>query len=392
MRKIKISAVINDLLIGGSQNILFNIFAQLDRNSFDREVIYLYDFGAQGRSTFEREFKALCPIVNLGGEKKPSAFSSFLRLYRHFRKERPDIVQCYLPNSVILATFAARLAGVPSIIIHEQNTHKFYSRKLEWAFRFARFFATLTITYSETLEDELFGTNCVLTAPVEKVSRASYTVYNGIDLAKVEEVKRATNRHAKRSELGLSDSDILVFSAARLIDWKGYEYLIEAVAKIRHKLENVKVLIAGEGPEEEKLRNLIEKHHLHDVVHLIGPRTDVFEILAVSDIYPQAYAYPEGFSSISIGMSGMEAMAFGLPIIISLYPAIYHGITDAENVRIVKPRDPDGLAEALLSLSTDKEERERIGRNAEAYVQEFFSTKASGAIYESIYRALVRQR
>jgi len=150
------------------------------------------------------------------------------------------------------------------------------------------------------------------------------------------------------------------------------------------------LLIAGSGEQESSLRALIAELKLDSSVRLLGPRTDVFEILAASDIYPQALAYPEGFSSISIGMSGMEAMAFDVPVVAARYPSLYDHIKDKENALIVEPRDIAGLANAIIYLASNPDQRARIGKNARRFVEDYFSSEKAVLIYESVYRALVR--
>lgn len=386
--KIKVIAVINDILLGGAQSVLLSIGSLIDRRKFDFTVCYIKDFGPT-RSNFQKEFEAVgITPVSLGKGKPGSFITSFFRLYRHIRREKPDILHCCLPDAVILSVFAGRLAGVRKIIIHEMNTHRFYSRKLEFFFRLARRFADLTITYEETLEGELFGDYQVLKDPIVSLERRSYTIYNGIDLGKVDGIKQKTSFEKKRKELGVGSDTTLIFSAARLIPWKGFEYLLRAMPKVMAHCSNVVLLIAGEGEQQAFLQKLIDELGLSNVVQLIGPRSDVYEILAVSDIYPQAYAYPEGVSSISISMSGMEAMAFDLPVVAARYPALYTHIKDKENALIVEPRDIEGIADALIFLVHEKEARKRIGKNGRIFVEEYFSSRKTISVYESIYLAL----
>lgn len=388
--KMKITAIINDITLGGAQAVVLNIASLIDKERFDFSVCYINDYIAEVRPDFHSEFEAAgVTVTNLGKGGKRRLAISFFRLLRHLRQERPDILHCCLPDAVILGVFVGRLAGVKKIVIHEMNTHRFYSKKLEFFFRIARRFANLTITYSETLETELFGDFKILQQPIVSLQRNSYTIYNGIDLAKVDETKQKVSFEEKRKELGVDPGAILIFSAARLIEWKGFEYLVRAAPEVMAACPNSVILIAGGGAQEPFLRKLIDEFDLSRTVKLLGPRTDVYEILAVSDIYPQAYAYPEGFSSISISMSGMEAMAFNLPIVASRYPALYDHIKDKENACIVEPRDIEGLAKALIFLVNNKTERERIGKNARQFVEEYFSSRKTILIYESIYRALL---
>ena len=390
--KIRIAAVINDLLIGGAQSILLNLITQINPDEFTYSVAYIYDHAKDGRPDFTKAFTEAGVLpVNLGQGKKRHYFTAFWRLYRYVSAEKPDILHLMLPDAVILSIFAGRLAGVRSIVIHEMNTHSFYSKKLRFLFKVARNLADLTITYSETLEDELFGNHVALTAPITKLSRRSYTIYNGVDLDKVDAAKRATSFADKRHELGVAENAVLIFSAARLIPWKGFEYLVRAMPKVMAACPNAILLIAGEGEQEPLLRSLISEYGLEDRIRLLGPRQDVFEILAVSDIYPQAYSFPPGFSTISISMAGMEAMAFGLPPVVSKYPELYDHIEDKENAMLVEPRNLDEIAGALITLVNDKAMRERIGRGARRFVEDYFSSSKIMLIYESVYRALVER-
>jgi len=389
--RIKVTAVINDISLGGAQAVLLGIASLVDKGAFDFNVCYLNDYPPGDRPDFEKEFLAAgIPLANLARGMKHRPVTSFFRLLAHLRHERPDILHCCLPDSVIMGAFAGRLAGVKSVIIHEMNTHNFYSRKLEFFFKIARLFSNLTISYSEVLETELFGDCEILQRPVTSITRKSYTVYNGVDLAKVDEVKRTISRDQKRKELGVAPDALLIFSAARLIGWKGFEYLVRAAPKVLAVCPNAVILIAGGGEQGPFLRTLIDELHVGQSVRLLGPRTDIYEILAVSDMYPQAYAYPDGVSSISISMAGMEAMAFGLPIVASRYPALYEHIENKENALIVEPRDIDGIASALIFLANDKDARERIGKNARRFVEDYFSSRKVVLIYESLYRALFR--
>lgn len=388
MLKTKIVYLTNDLLLGGTQSIVLDIASSIDASRYEREMWYLDDHknGDATRPDFVPKFEEAGIRTRCFGVRRfiPGIFA----LRRALKEAKPDIIHVCLPDAVIIGTIAARLAGVKRVVIHEQNTHKFYSWKLNAAFAFARSLADLTIAYSDTLEDELFGAHHILRTPIERIEHRSYTIYNAIRTDNVAKVNTEGTRRAKRAELGISDDDILLFTAARLVDWKGHAYLIEAFADVITACPNAKLRIAGEGPQESELTALIRKHGLEDSVLLLGPRTDVYELLAAADIFPQAYAYPEGFSSITLGMSGMEAMAFGLPVVASRYPALYEGIEDGKNVLLVEPRDVAGLSGALMSLCKDSTLRMRIGSAARRYVEERFSYAVSAKIYESLYDAL----
>ena len=248
--KIRVAAVINDVTLGGAQSVLLNIASLLDKKKFTFSVSYLRDFSSEGSPDLISQFEESgTTVTNLGRGKKHTILFSIFLLYRHLKKDKPDILHCCLPDAVIVGVIAGRMAGVKRIHIPPMNTHDFYSNKLDLLFRLVRNFADLTISYSETLESELFGSYEILHEPIASLSRKSYTVYNGIDISNVDEVKSKISYEKKRAELGVGADEILIFSAARLIPWKGFEFLIKALPGVVAARSNFTVLIAGSGEQ-----------------------------------------------------------------------------------------------------------------------------------------------
>jgi glycosyltransferase involved in cell wall biosynthesis len=107
-------------------------------------------------------------------------------------------------------------------------------------------------------------------------------------------------------ELGIKDETILL-SLGRLSYQKNHQKLIESLNKLKE--ENFICLIAGDGPLENKIKMQIKKYQLSDKVRILGHRTDVKNLLCISDVLIQASIF-EGFPNVFI-----EAASVGLPII-----------------------------------------------------------------------------
>ena len=82
-------------------------------------------------------------------------------------------------------------------------------------------------------------------------------------------------------------------------------------------------------------------------------------------------------------------MAFGLPIIASRYPALYKNIEHTKNALVIEPKDIQALSDYLIYLLDSKEERERIGKEARLFDDEYSSLQGTVLIYESLYKALL---
>ena len=115
------------------------------------------------------------------------------------------------------------------------------------------------------------------------------------------------DKNTKKSELKLGVDDIIVFSVGELNENKNQEVIVRAIAKLNNP--KIHYLIAGQGKKEEELINLAEELGVN--LHLLGYRTDIVELLNMSDIFAFS-SYREGLS-----VALMEAMAAGLPCVVS---------------------------------------------------------------------------
>ena len=176
------------------------------------------------------------------------------------------------------------------------------------------------------------------TAPV----RAT-VVHNGIDLTPFTSL---LSRRQARSRLRWPQEELVVLSVARLSPEKGLETLIKAAQGL-----NLRVVIAGEGPEHAPLAAL-------GGAQLLGARDDIPLLLAAADLYCQP-SHREG-----LGLAIIEAMAAGLPVVASDVGGIPELIPDSETGVLVPVGDFTALRQALSRLSTDPQQRAALGQRA----------------------------
>lgn len=390
--KIKIIFLINDVILGGAQNVVLNLASLLDRKKFNVKVCYLKDTAniKPGDSDYRKEFgEANIEMIGLGGSGK-SKINDFLRLFKFLKKKKPDILHCHLFYSSILGLIVGKIVGVKKIIAHEHNTHKFFPKKITLLLKFIRPLFDLTICFSDFVEMELFGNSKILNKPIDKITRRSYTIFNGINLDLVDSVKENINFEKKRKELGVDSKDMLVVSVGRLIPWKGHENLIKSFSYIIKKYNSIKLIVVGWGSGEEYLKKLIIKLGLEKNVKILGTREDVYEILSVSNIFSLVLSYGKEINAESIGIAGFEAMAFGLPPIVGDYPAVHKFIKNGVNGIIAEPNNPKALADSITLLVEEKDKRLFIGENARKYIESDLSWRKLVKIYESLYCSILK--
>ena len=163
-----------------------------------------------------------------------------------------------------------------------------------------------------------------------------------------------------RAALGLEDGTVYAIAVGRLVSRKGYPELLGALAKCRSR--NLRLLIAGDGPEAPGLRRLCTELGIDGRVRFLGQVTEEqkYQYLSNADIFCLA-THHEGF-----GIVYQESMHCGLPIVTTNVGGQTDFLTDGDNALLTNPGDVDGLAARLDRLADDEVERRRMGaRNRE---------------------------
>ena len=168
---------------------------------------------------------------------------------------------------------------------------------------------------------------------------------------------------------------VKVVTIARLVEKKGVEYAIRAVAKVAKNKPNIKYTIVGDGLLREDLQSLIEQLNVADIVKLIGwkQQEQVVEILSNSDILlaPSVTAHNDDQEGIPVVL--METMAMGLPIISTQHSGIPELVQDGVSGYLVPERDVDALAEKLNYLIEHPELWSSMGLAGREFVEDNYN-------------------
>jgi L-malate glycosyltransferase len=186
-----------------------------------------------------------------------------------------------------------------------------------------------------------------------------------------------------RRELGIAANHPVVLSTGGLRPEKAYEVLIDAAARLVESLPELRVLIAGDGPEREKLEALVTGLGLSGVVTLLGVRNDIPDLLAAADLAVCCSDFEGGPLSV------MEYMGAGLPVVATKVGGLPELVRDGENGVLVPPRDPDDLAESIAGLLVDAGRRRRMGQAGRLLRESEYGGDAFIARLEALYERLL---
>ena len=193
--------------------------------------------------------------------------------------------------------------------------------------------------------------------------------------------ERDSHRKALAEEFNFPQDSILVGNLAALVPHKDHDTLIAAAVIVLLQRPKTKFLIAGRGPEEEKLFESIKRMGLLGKVLLLGHRPDPIPLLKALDIYVQS-SWGEGMGSVLI-----EAAACGVPVCATTAGGIPEVVEDGATGFLVQPRNPEALAGVIMRMLDDANLRKNMAKESRAGIGRFGLTRMANdmeKIYDSI--------
>jgi glycosyltransferase involved in cell wall biosynthesis len=196
----------------------------------------------------------------------------------------------------------------------------------------------------------------------------------------------SVNGDTVRRSLGWEDEDIVI-STRTLKPIYGMEYLLSAFSQVVKIQPQSRLLICGDGPLMEKLKNYCKLEGMDEFVHFEGAvkNEDLPKYLAAADVYVS--------SSLSDGtsVSLLEAISMGLPVVVSDIPTNREWIKDGMNGILTRPEDPYAIRDALVSLLSDEEKRQTFSERNVQLAREKANWDYNFTKLEMIYRSMIKK-
>jgi len=235
--------------------------------------------------------------------------------------------------------------------ISKQATIQNFAKEIAW--KYLRWYynkCDFTIVPSQTISTLITknGFNNVRVIP------------NGIDIEKFSSQKPEFTR----ADFGISDDDAVFLFVGRLVTEKNLDVLIRAAPLIIKEIPHARFVIAGTGPAEQYYKNLALSHKVDSKFAFLGfvPDNKIYSLYKNSDVF----VFPSKFETQ--GLSGIEALASGLPVCGADYLAVSEIIQDGVNGTLFNPDDPKDCAEKAIS-AYDK--RKSLSSNTISSVQKY---------------------
>ncbi|MBD3321651.1 MAG: glycosyltransferase [Chitinivibrionales bacterium] len=286
------------------------------------------------------------------------------RLWRFFRKNKRDILCCNFEKDVRIGGVAAKLAGVQKIFVRKGLALLYDKATYRWAYRWV---VDDIITPALSIKKSFKQFEWI---NQERI----HVVPNGVEIPDT----AGWSRKYLCNELGVSGECPLVLGAGRLFEQKGFEYFLEAVAKIKNGGKQIACAIAGGGdtaPYEKIARNL----KIETDVFFLGERNDLRRLMYGPDIFV--------LSSIDEGLPNvvLEAMSVGTPVVATRAGDADVIIDDMVNGILAPVKDAGCLAEKIRWLLDNKDMRMRFSEQGLSTVKQRYSIPAMVGSIEKLF-------
>jgi glycosyltransferase involved in cell wall biosynthesis len=363
----KIAHIVDSMEVGGAERITLDLCRWQKAQGHSVSVHCLFRGGPLVDVLQEAGVPVFihCPRPEWHRDTGMGAKFRLIRsLYRSFRESRPDVVHCHNAFATIVGVPAARLAGAKRILStrHGLNLHPQNPRQ-EIPFWLAARCATHVVAVCGT------GGRNLAAGPLA-APRKLITVENGARPMAAADVPGGMARHAFQ-----------VVTVARLKAPKDHATLFRGLALASRTVGDLGLWVIGDGPDMPELKRLASELGIEAQVRFLGERHDVGSWLPHADLF--------ALSSRSEGvpMSLLEAMAAGLPALVTAVGGMAEVVEFSEAGKAVPTGDPQAIARALEEFAADRAQLAVLGERARQCYLRHYTFERMAQRYMDLYTA-----
>jgi glycosyltransferase involved in cell wall biosynthesis len=294
-----------------------------------------------------------------------------LAIRRLVQKRNVDVVHANEPHALTSAWLARTHRSVPVIV----------SRRIALplstdSFSLARYRAAARIVavshfVAKSVVASGFAENCV------------DVIYDGVEIPAA---ISGVDRDRARKRFSISQESLCIGNVAAFVKEKGHEVLVTAFANLLQQFQRCALLLPGEGPEKDKMQELVRRLGLEAVVNFPGFVPDIENVYAAIDLFVfPSYEEP-------LGSSLLSAMAHGLPIVAFARGGIPEIVDHGKNGLLLKEVDPAALSAVIARLLSNLAEARRLGENARENISSRFSADHMVDATLQLYERLIAAR
>ncbi len=368
-RSLGILHVVDTLETGGLERVVSDL-AIAQRESGQRSFVFSILATDGFREILER---AGVPVL-VGNKCGTLDLSVLAKLRRALQEHSIDIIHShnFVPNYYsAIASLALRRRPRLVNTCHNMGT-RLVNHRLRWLYRASLWRTARVAAVGAQVREHLVSKGIVADAK-------AMTVLNGIPVERFK--SSAQRRQAARNTLGIDADALVIGSVGRLVALKNHALLIAQMPILLRKYPELRLVLIGDGPLVDVLREQAATLGVGDRVILTRARSDIVDLLPAFDVF----ALPSMTEGISIAL--LEACASGLAVIASAVGGNVEIVDHGRNGLLVPVADGEALNAAADRLLADPTLRQHLGDAAATWVSQHASMDVMRDAYDTFYRS-----
>jgi len=370
-QRIALMQLITCFSLGGAEKLVFDLAAGLDKKKFEVFVCAMGTIKDEIEETICKDLqKKGVKTLLLGKPANRRRIEAALKLRNYIKENNIAILHTHCQSPDFYGKISAFLARTPLVfstihnVVGYRAIHESILKKL----------TTRYVAISETVKQYAVSD---LGLPSGKIE----VIYNAVDFQKYTPI--TIDKNAKLQELGIPIGRKIVTTVGTCHKRKGHIYLIEAAERVLERFPDTLFLLVGDTSAEPDLTNEIKRRanakKLRGKFLLMGKRVDVPEILSITDVF----VLPSLWEGLPISL--LEAMASGIPAVVTNVGSNAEVVTDEVNGFTVPPKNSLLLAERIDELLADRQKADTIGAEGQKTVKESFGMTRFVEKHEQLY-------
>ena len=374
LKKINVMHLIATNFYGGPEKQIVTHLKRLNNNIF-KPVLASYvekDINNEILEKAANEDIHACPIPMANAID----FRALLKLEHLVKTESIDLLCAHGYKSIIMGWYVAKKLNIPFLVFSRGYTSEdikvsFY----EWLERKVLHKVTGIIYVSEGQKNKLHSLGVY--------GQNEWVVHNAIEIPEYEEKKVKIIKKNIYKELSIPENNKLVVTAGRLSPEKGHHYLIDAISKTNHELENITFVICGDGVNRRRLQDQAKKLHVDNKCMFVGFRRDMDKIYQAMDLFILP-SLTEGLPNVIL-----ESFSYMKPVIATKVGGVPELVHNNKNGILIDAANTDQLADAIINCLKSDERMKALGEAGLRTVQENFTFAKQTMALEQIYKQVL---
>jgi sugar transferase (PEP-CTERM/EpsH1 system associated) len=365
-QKKTVAHIVFSLEVGGLERVVVDLIRRIDPDRFRSVLCCL-----EREGDWLENVRDLCEHVAVMDKKPGLSLGLPYRLARVFKNHNVDIVHCHNFGPLLYGGLGGRLAGCR--VVYTVHGPEISIRK-----RHVMFQKSPVVDRVVTVSDHV-GRGAVNRAGLDRKKVVS--IVNGID---TDAFANPADPGKLRRELGLHEDKPLLGVIARLTPEKDHNTLFAAMAKILNTIDDAGLIVVGDGPMNGRLRLLTVELGIQSSVWFLGTREDISDLLPGLDVFVLS-SREEGF-----GITLLEAMAAGLPVVATKAGGIPEIVINGETGFLVDTGNSDAFADGVIRMLADKNRMLEMAEAGKKRARDVFGVDRMVHAYEALYEDVTR--